>query len=571
MKRIYLFSLFSIIFLLIIFFTKVLTFTSKFEVGSFRRRNLYYNYTLFTNKVKQYEICLLNTGKDFSISHTDNILDFVDTNQKKIFSFCQKLYVMVPNTKSVNLDAKYKNIYIIRYIYSDSTLLSLLLSHYFMPVSDEILFIRVKSFSEDVFDLDYNTILSPESKKVYNTDRINVQVFILHILRYLWMYIGYDFVKKNLDDITTSSMNEISEKYKDIPIVKCFDSHNNEDLSVLLRLYRRDNIKKQIEIIKQYNNVVEIIGIQNLLFRSHFPFVIEDELIKQSNNKITLIYVWCTNWNSVFFMSRLLPILSQAKYLMFLDDDQIWNPKYVPVLEEIIKSDNGKIVGIDGYAFRGRSQNTIKYKGEEYNYETTTVLYGTNFFQPQFEYYTWRYIIPYTLSGDDLILSYSSFDQCDIPTVLFKYKDNIFSFPNPEEYSTGRLNGSMYGMGNRIWGSQRVKCFRGKRNKIRRLYSMARRLRRRSVPNIATNNNSTKEQEVKKEEIKTELVKYSETPNNGRFSLGLRKIVSNAVWNRRVEKKKEEIKTEMAKNSEPAKYTKLDISKDDKCLAYASL
>lgn len=76
---------------------------------------------------------------------------------------------------------------------------------------------------------------------------------------------------------------------------------------------------------------------------------------------------------------------------------------------------------------------------------------------------------------------------------------------------------------------------------------------------------------MKKEEIKTELVKYSETPNNGRFSLGLRKIVSNAVWNRRVEKKKEEMKTEMAKNSEPAKYTKLDISKDDKCLAYASL
>lgn len=108
MKRIYLFSLFSIIFLLVIFFTKILTFTSKFEVGSFRRRNLYYNYTLFTNKVKQYEICLLNTGKDFSISHTDNILDFVDTNQKKIFSFCQKLYVMVPNTKSVNLDAKYR-------------------------------------------------------------------------------------------------------------------------------------------------------------------------------------------------------------------------------------------------------------------------------------------------------------------------------------------------------------------------------------------------------------------------------------------------------------------------------
>lgn len=463
MKRLYLLLFIGIFILLTTFFYKNISFAFNGDLHTIKKRKLSFNHSLVSDKVEKYEVCMVNTAKEFKLSDTDDLLQFLDIYKKTIFSFCPKLYVMVPITKTVNMDGKYGNICIIRYTYSDSSLLSLLLSHYFMPASDEILFIRVKSFSEDMFDLDYNKILNQNKKKVYQSDILNIQVFTLHILRYLMMWIGFDFVKKNVDDITTLTMDEISSKYEDIPTIKCFKSHDNENLAVLLRLYRRDNIKKQIEVIKQYKNVNEVIGIQNLLFNSHFPFVLEEELINPSKDQMKMTYVWCTNWNSVFFLSRLLPIISESRYLMFLDDDQIWNPKYVPALEELIKSENGKVVGIDGYSFRGRSKGKIKYNGEEYEYEVTSVLYGTNFFQPQYEYYTWRYNIPYTLSGDDLILSYASYDQCDIPTVLFRYKDNIYSFPNPEEYATGRLNGSMYGLGNRIWGSQRVKCFRYKK------------------------------------------------------------------------------------------------------------
>jgi len=116
----------------------------------------------------------------------------------------------------------------------------------------------------------------------------------------------------------------------------------NDDVSVILTVWKRKNLKEQLKRI--YAQTVEIADVYVYQNESHFD-------ISKLKRKFKFKHVHSKDVNFKFHGRFTLPLLLDTKYTAIFDDDTMPNPKWIEHGIEWSKKENA-IVGANGRNFK---------------------------------------------------------------------------------------------------------------------------------------------------------------------------------------------------------------------------
>lgn len=392
--------------------------------------------------ISNYDECIIFTPKYFINNMVDNLISFVDLNTKRVFNICQTIYLIVPITNSTFKDYKYNNIRIIRIFYSKPELFATLLPLNTDSNVDEILIIEVKKLNENKMIRGVKEYIKIG---IYEDMYIKIKEYSLHQLRYFWLYLGLDFVEKHFTKITKYDRHYISQymkKYqKELKYTKCISPYKNEDMTMILRFQRRSNEQHYIDSFKFYDDSLKIVSIvqNNLYIKVYQQF-------KEIKKNFIFNMFWCSNWNSLFFFSRLIPLLYNTKYIMWCDDDTLFKYSEIGFMKYTCSKYNA-MVSI--YGEKKDDQIEIKYNNTNYKFNYAKHIYGTAFFQTQWQVHLWRFKTYYKKWGDDIISEVIAQYECNVSLLLDSTRSilqNLYDF----KVATYAQNASMYIKGQKI-------------------------------------------------------------------------------------------------------------------------
>lgn len=396
------------------------------------------NIEINTNITKLDHICLFHSNSN-DYKYLYNLITFISINNK-INYFCNDIYIICKAIGDVTNDLLFSNIKIIRYIYPKPIEFLLLLPLYIDK--NNIILIELINDNLDKFEIDFNKFIL-ENNKIYFGEITKFYYLNTDNLRYIWVYYGPLFVKENIEYIMKDpySLSILFKKVKpnkDIGYRKCLKPNtNNEDFSLVLRLRKRsNNYLVQMNNFTVWNNLSVIMHAQNDLFhdfRSYFNLY---------PKRITNYLFWCTNWNSVYYLFRLLPFLIDSRYTFFLDDDELVTPSFIDVSKEIVKRENGMVstIGLHPNGTKNviiNNENILLCKCE--------FLFSFQFASTEWYTIPFRFKIPYKLWGDDVMFSRVSRIECNIESFILSFqkfrigldKSNSFKSTNRTLYNDG--------------------------------------------------------------------------------------------------------------------------------------
>lgn len=407
---------------------------------------------------RTYKECILFASKSFNNVATDLLVEYVNTESNSFFKLCENIYLIVPITLSVVNDSNYRNIRLIRILYPKPELFSLLLPLNTDYTKDEILIVEIKIFDVRSTEKSINKYIKMMKKnmKLFENKVIKLKEYHIHQLRYFWLYLGLEFVEKHLQEIQSYTPEKLSKRLKKyekkLEDTRCLSNYNNEDLTLIIRFYRRSNVHAFKHHLKLFDKSLKVLSIiQNNMYINPY------EGMKSLNKTIEFNYFWCTNWNSVFFLSRLLPLLYYNKYTLWCDDDEIFDSKMSNTMKFISTKYNA-ILGYHG--IRTNNMLQVKYENKEFAFKYARQVYGSSFFQTRWQVNLWRFRTYYKLWGDDIITDLVSKFECNVNQLLTANNTNILIGLNSHGFSTNMQNASMYGKGHKIMDEVINKCTR---------------------------------------------------------------------------------------------------------------
>lgn len=407
---------------------------------------------------RTYKECILFTSKSFKIVATDLLMKYVNSKSNSFFNLCENIYLIVPITASVVNDSSYANIKLIRILYPKPELFSILLPLNTDYTKDEILVVEIKVFEIKSIEKSINQYIQKLKRKVklLENNEVKLKEYHIHQLRYFWLYLGLEFVENHLQEILSFAPEKLSKKLKryekKLEDTRCLSNYNNEDMTLIIRFFRRSNTQSYLHQLNLFDNSLKVVSIiQNSMYINPY------EEMKSLNKTIELNYFWCTNWNSVFFLSRLLPLLYYNKYTLWCDDDEIFDSKMSNKMKFISTKYNA-ILGSHG--IRINKVLKVKYEKEDITFKYARQIYGSTFFQTRWQVNLWRFRTYYKLWGDDIITELISQFECNMSQLLTINNTKILIGLKNHGFSTNMQNASMYGKGHRIMDKVIDKCTR---------------------------------------------------------------------------------------------------------------
>lgn len=424
------------------------------------------NTDIVVNVSSRYKECILFTSKTYKSGLIDQLMKYANSKSNSFFKLCENIYLIIPITESIKDDSNYMNIRIIRILYPKPELFSILLPLNTDFNKDEILVVEIKEYEIKKIEKSVKEYTKNMKMTLLDSTEIKLKEYSLHQLRYFWLYLGLEFVEQHIKEIqsyTTEKLSKMFKKYeKPLKDTRCLSNYKNEDMSLIIRFFRRWNTKSYINEINEFDDSLKVISIiQNQMLIN--PYKEMKDLL--SNSKRELNYFWCSNWNSVFFLSRLLPLLYYNKYTMWCDDDEIFSSKMSNQMKYISNKYNA-LLGSHG--IRSQRVINIKYKNEEYPFKYAYQVYGSSFFQSRWQVNLWRFRSYYKLWGDDIITELISQYECNMNQLLTINNTKILIGLKSFGVSTNMQNASMYRKGHQIMDGIIRKCTRNREagNKI---------------------------------------------------------------------------------------------------------
>lgn len=358
-------------------------------------------------------------------------------------TFCKSSYVLLPAIGDVKSDLNKKNIKIIRYSYPNPIEYAILMPMY-IEVEECALF-NIKMC--DLIKLKNDLLIffnSINNKKYLSTDTIDAYILTTMHIRYACLYRSPSHFRKNLNLILKDTYS-FSIYYKHFPIDKnisyntCVQSNNNNnnELGIIQRLRRRGkNMNMLMKSYFEYEHFTTLILAQNEQF---FDFRwVKDKIT--SNNNITIYLFWCSNWNSVFYLFRLLPLLLSTEFTLILDDDFTLKPEFIKLGKYFNRKYNTIISPLGWQPY---DRKWIKVNNMKYLLQLSNTIYSGQIIKSEWFSHVYRFKIPYKLWGDEVSTAWSCKTVCGIKLAYInrnlKYlsQENSYGITNRKNYRKG--------------------------------------------------------------------------------------------------------------------------------------
>lgn len=384
------------------------------------------------------------------IKEIESISNFLNNNT---ISSCKSLYALIPAIGDVREDLHKKSLYIIRYLYPNPLEYALLMPMY-LEVNECAIF-NIKQSDIQKIDENIKEFFNNACKVKMNiTDVIDSYIIKTEHIRYVCLYKGPLHFRENLYLILKDTYS-FSYYYYQYPLDKsisystCIKSDvNNNEVGVVLRLRRRNNMNISIESFLKFENFTTLVLAQNEQYFD-FRWVFLNSEYNSSINKMYLF--WCTNWNSVFYLFRLIPLLLNTEFTIVIDDDFTVKPgliklgKYLANKEKIILSP----AGWNPYEKSNFIINNITY-----HLSFSNTIYSGQVLRSEWYVYLYRLKIPYKLWGDEVSTALSTRIICGHRLAIINgYMDFM-----PQVFCYGATNSSNYKRGPRYVYPFMKKC-----------------------------------------------------------------------------------------------------------------
>lgn len=367
-----------------------------------------YDYFLKSSQVSHTNIIKHIAGNDSCILHFSStsekeINQFIShTNQIYVLlKYCYEIYVFVPAIGDVKQDNDISDIKIIRYIYPNPLEFLLLLPLY-LENDKNVLFDINSTYSFDKISKSIENYFA-FNKTICKTNEMNIYLLSTTHLRYVWTYLGSKHFKSNIIEIMKDP-NTFKYYYEKNPLKESityytsFDTNHtsiypNNEIGIIERIRHRNNIHEQMNHYKNYENLTTII------FGQNNQFIDYRSTIKEYMNLFNIYLFWCTNFNSIYYLMRLLHLLLNTEFTLITDDDFVLAAPTIPISKYVISKYNS-IISCQG--FQSYKKEYISLYNYSINLRYALTLYGGQIAKTETFSYQFRMRLPYKYWGDDV-------------------------------------------------------------------------------------------------------------------------------------------------------------------------